>query len=169
VLALRPAVIMTSVVLSGGAVVALYCTRRRRESGALLALVGAWFTAAVAITGGAIAVQGFFSNRDAGLLLARTAAPAAPVYSVQTYEQSLTFYLGRSVTIVAYRDELSLGLDRDPGAGIADVGAFASRWRASGEAYAIMPTATWERLTAEGLPMRELGRYPNRIVIVARE
>jgi hypothetical protein len=91
------------------------------------------------------------------------------VYSVQTYEQSLTFYLGRRVTIVAYRDELALGLDQDPGEGIADVATFADRWRAAGEAYAIMPTATWERLAADGLPMRELGRYPNRIVIVARQ
>jgi 4-amino-4-deoxy-L-arabinose transferase-like glycosyltransferase len=169
VLALRPAVIATSAVLLVGAAVAVHCSRRRRETGALLALVGAWFAAAVVITGGGIAVQGFFSNRDAGLLLAHIAAPTAPVYSVQTYEQSLTFYLRKTVTIVAYRDELALGLDQDPAAGIADVASFASRWRASGDAYAIMPISTWDRLTAEGLPMRELGRYPNRIVIVARE
>jgi 4-amino-4-deoxy-L-arabinose transferase-like glycosyltransferase len=168
-LALRPAVITTSVVLMVGAGMALYCRSRRRELGALAALCVAWFAAAVAITGGAIAVQGFFSNRDAGLLLAHTAAPAAPVYSVQTYEQSLTFYLRKPVTIVAYRDELALGLDQDPAAGIAELASFASRWLASGDAYAIMPVGTWERFTADGLPMRELGRYPNRIVIVARE
>jgi hypothetical protein len=88
---------------------------------------------------------------------------------VQTYEQSLTFYFGRPVTLVAYRDELALGLDQDPAAGIADVAAFAGRWRGLQDAYAIMPTATWERLAAAGLPMRELARYPNRIVLVARE
>jgi len=169
VLALRPAVITTSLVLIVGAALAGYFVLRRRELGALTALCAAWFAAAVAITGGSIAVQGFFSTRDAGLLLARTAAPSAPVYSVQTYEQSLTFYLRRTVTIVDYRDELALGLDQDPRAGIADVATFASRWRPAHEAYAIMPTATWERLAAGGLPMRELARYPNRIVIVARE
>jgi len=169
VLALRPAVITTSVVLIIGAGITVYLRSRRRELGALAALCVAWFAAAVVITGGGIAVQGFFSNRDAGLLLAHIAAPTAPVYSVQTYEQSLTFYLRKTVTIVAYRDELALGLDQDPAAGIADVASFASRWRASGDAYAIMPISTWDRLTAEGLPMRELGRYPNRIVIVARE
>jgi 4-amino-4-deoxy-L-arabinose transferase-like glycosyltransferase len=169
VYALRPAVITTSLVLAVGAAVAAYAAWRRRESGALMALSVAWFAAAVAITGGAIAAQSFFSNRDAGRLLARVAAPAAPVYSVQTYEQSLTFYLGRSVTLVDYRDELALGLDQDPGAGIAAVATFVERWRASTDAYAILPTPTWERLAAAGLPMRELARYPNRIVLVARE
>jgi 4-amino-4-deoxy-L-arabinose transferase-like glycosyltransferase len=168
VLVLRPAVFATSTLLLLGAATTMYLSRDRRDA-ALASLCAAWFAAAVAITVGAVAAQGFFSNRDAGLLLARVVPPGVTVYSVQTYEQSLTFYFGRSVTLVDYRDELALGQDQDPGAGIADVATFAHRWEAAGEAYAIMPTATWQRLGRAGLPMRELGRYPNRIVLVARQ
>jgi hypothetical protein len=37
-----------------------------------------------------------------------------PIYSVSTYEQSMTFYLRRTVTLVDYWDEFTFGLRQQP-------------------------------------------------------
>ncbi len=55
-------------------------------------------------------------------------ARTAPFYSLRTYDQSLTFYLRRTVTLVAYRGELDYGLRHAPGAGMADVEEFVRAW-----------------------------------------
>ena len=44
----------------------------------------------------------------------------APLYSVRTYDQSLTFYLQRTVMLVGYRGELDYGLRRAPDREITD-------------------------------------------------
>ncbi len=46
-----------------------------------------------------------------------------PVYSVRTYDQSLTFYLRHPVTLVEYRGELDFGQTLAPGKSIATVAA----------------------------------------------
>ena len=38
----------------------------------------------------------------------------APVYQIAMYDQTLPFYLGRTTTLVAFRDELALGIDAEP-------------------------------------------------------
>jgi 4-amino-4-deoxy-L-arabinose transferase-like glycosyltransferase len=91
-----------------------------------------------------------------------------PVFCVQTYEQSLPFYLRRTVILVDYRDELDFGLRADPDAGIGSVAAFASRWRGLEAGYAVMPFGTHTRLAREGLPMRVLGRLLDLIVVSRR-
>ena len=61
------------------------------------------------------------SARAAGLLRAagnlpeaERMDPAAPVFQVGTYDQTFPFYLGRTTTVVEFRDELALGLDAEP-------------------------------------------------------
>ncbi|MFT4101673.1 MAG: hypothetical protein QM674_11670 [Burkholderiaceae bacterium] len=39
--------------------------------------------------------------------------PSTPIYSVDTYDQTLPFYLRRPVTLVAYVDEFETGLRRE--------------------------------------------------------
>ena len=40
--------------------------------------------------------------------------PDAPFYQVEMYDQTVPFYLGRTTTLVAIRDELGLGIDVEP-------------------------------------------------------
>ena len=87
---------------------------------------------------------------------------------MQNYQQSLTYYLGRTVTLVDYRDEFDLGLRQAPEQGIADLAEFARRWRAADAAYAVMPFATRDRLQAAGVPLREMGRFASRLCVVSR-
>ena len=92
----------------------------------------------------------------------------APFYQVEMYDQTLPFYLQRTTTLVAYRDELSLGLDAEPQKGVATLADWASRWRDAPQAYALMAPDTYARLAKTGLPMRVVARDPRR-VLVARQ
>jgi 4-amino-4-deoxy-L-arabinose transferase-like glycosyltransferase len=91
----------------------------------------------------------------------------AHIYSVRTYDQSLTFYLGHPVTLVEWRGELDFGLTLEPGKGIASLAEFEPRWAAEQQALAVMETATYETLLREGMPMVVRARAP-RVLVVSR-
>ena len=92
----------------------------------------------------------------------------APLYSVRTYDQTLTFYLQRSVTLVAYRGELDYGLRKAPDAEIADVAEFLRRWSPPAQAFAVMEKSMFDDLKNRGVPMRLVAHTWNR-VLVARQ
>jgi 4-amino-4-deoxy-L-arabinose transferase-like glycosyltransferase len=165
---LRPALVAVSAALVLGALAGLRYAVQRRERSALMALCLGWFGAAIAITAGAWDVEELFSARDIAALIGREAPAGTPVFSVQNYQQSLPFYLRRTVALVDYRDEFALGL-RQPGAsGIATLDEFAARWLTLGEALAVMPRATRERLGQAGVPMREVACFANRLCLMSR-
>jgi 4-amino-4-deoxy-L-arabinose transferase-like glycosyltransferase len=89
----------------------------------------------------------------------------APVYSVGTYDQSLTFYLRRTVTLVGYRGELDYGLRKEPGAEIADVAEFLRRWSSPTQAFAVMEKAMFNDLKSRGVPMRLVAQTVNRVLV----
>jgi 4-amino-4-deoxy-L-arabinose transferase-like glycosyltransferase len=89
----------------------------------------------------------------------------APVYSVGTYDQSLTFYLRRTVTLVGYRGELDYGLRKEPGAEIADVAEFLRRWSPPTRAFAVMEKAMFNDLKSRGVPMRLVAQTVNRVLV----
>ncbi len=106
-----------------------------------------------------------------GVNLAAGIPPAehgAPVYSVATYDQSLTFYLQRPVTLVRYRGELDYGLRRAPDAGIADEEEFLRRWSPQSQAFAVMEKSMFDELKRRGVPMRLVVEDANR-VLAARQ
>jgi 4-amino-4-deoxy-L-arabinose transferase-like glycosyltransferase len=76
-----------------------------------------------------------------------------PVYSVRTYDQSLTFYLRHPVTLVDYRGELDFGQTLEPGKSIATLADFVSRWRESTQALAVMKQDTYQQMQAQEFPM----------------
>jgi hypothetical protein len=119
------------------------------------------------ITLGAIGAQQFFSAKDIAAAL-EGAAPSVPIYTVQTYAQSLPFYLRREVTLVDYRDEFALGQRLHSGSSLPGLDDFSRQWLASADGFAMMPVDTRDRLMAAGLPMREFAQFPNRIVLVRR-
>ena len=123
----------------------------------------------------------------AGLLLMRTATllapiysgidlakalPAAdgdaPLYSVRTYDQSLTFYLQRTVMLVGYRGELDYGLRKAPSGEIADVDEFLRLWDSQTRGYAVMDKRTFNNFKERGVPMRTVGQNVGQ-VMVARQ
>jgi len=90
-----------------------------------------------------------------------------PFYSVASYDQSVPFYLGRSVTLVGYKDELAPGIASEPGKYVGSVDEFLGRWHDHGEAFAIMAPRLYEKLRHDGFPGHVLAR-DSRWIIVAR-
>jgi hypothetical protein len=91
-----------------------------------------------------------------------------PVYSVRTYDQSLTFYLGRTVTLVDWRGELDFGLTLAPQKGIASLEAFIARWQAERQALAVMEPETYAQLQAAQVPMVVRASVPHELVVSRR-
>jgi len=91
--------------------------------------------------------------------------PGMPFYSVDTYDQSLQFYLQRSTTMVAYKDELEFGIEQEPGKFIPDLAAFENTWNAQREALALMAPDDYDMFIAKGLPMRLVARDTRRIIV----
>ncbi|MFH1044209.1 MAG: glycosyltransferase family 39 protein [Pseudomonadota bacterium] len=94
--------------------------------------------------------------------------PGMPFYSVDTYDQSLQFYLQRSTTMVGYKDELGFGIEQEPQKFIADFARFEKIWNADREALALMSRHAYETFSAKGLPMRLVARDTRRIVVARR-
>jgi 4-amino-4-deoxy-L-arabinose transferase-like glycosyltransferase len=92
----------------------------------------------------------------------------APVYSVAMYDQSLTFYLQRPVTLVRYRGELDYGLRRAPDAGIADEEEFLRRWSLQSQAFAVMEKSMFHDLQRRRVPLRLVVEDANH-VLAARQ
>jgi len=103
------------------------------------------------------------------LKAAGAADPAVKVYSVGIYEQSLTFYLRRPVTLVDYRDEFDFGLQQQPELAIPTIPAFVARWRADAAAgvhdVAIIRPELIADLKRQGVPLRIVAADSRRAVI----
>ena len=89
----------------------------------------------------------------------------APLYSIGTYDQSLTFYLRRTVTLVEYRGELDYGLRKAPDAEIADTAEFLRRWSAPTRAFAVMDNRMFDDFNSRGVPMRLVAQGAERVLV----
>ncbi len=90
------------------------------------------------------------------------------MYSVRTYDQSLTFYLRHPVTLVEYRGELDFGQTLEPGKSIATLAAFEPLWRNGDQALAVLEQPTYELLQSRGLPMVLRATAPRTYIVSRR-
>jgi 4-amino-4-deoxy-L-arabinose transferase-like glycosyltransferase len=139
----------------------------RDATGAAAVLGVGWCLAVLLLVRAAALIAPIYSGIDLAAALP-AADRTVPIYSVGTYDQSLTFYLQRTVMLVGYRGELEYGLRRDPDRGISDVDAFLSTWNSQSKAYAVMDKATFGSFKERGVPMRIVGQNV-RQVMVARQ
>jgi 4-amino-4-deoxy-L-arabinose transferase-like glycosyltransferase len=123
-----------------------------------------WCLAGLLLMSAATLVAPIYSGFD----LAKALPPAdrdAPLYSVRTYDQSLTFYLQRTVMLVGYRGELDYGLRRAPNGEIADVDEFLRLWDSQTRAYAVMDKRTFSNFKERGVPMRMVGQNVGQVMV----
>ncbi len=90
---------------------------------------------------------------------------ASHIYSVGTYDQTLDYYLQRTVVLVAFQDELAFGLTLEPWRSIPTLMAFRATWQNDTSALAIMAPTTYDMLSTEGLPMRVIFRDTRRVIV----
>jgi len=160
-----------SLALGGGAAGTWLLARTDRARAALVALSATSLIFGQLALAGAHAVDGYYSSERlvAGWLGdPPRRADDAPFYSVETFDDSLPFYLRRTVTLVEYKGELGPGIAAEPSKYVESITRFKQDWLASPRAYAHMTPALYEQLLAAGLPMRLLARDARR-VIVARQ
>jgi 4-amino-4-deoxy-L-arabinose transferase-like glycosyltransferase len=91
--------------------------------------------------------------------------PDEPFYSVDTYEQTLPFYLKHTFTLVQYQDEMAFGIMREPQRYIPDYASFAKVWQAQVAALAIMPVSTYRQLKQMDFAMKIIYEDPQYIVV----
>lgn len=104
-------------------------------------------------------------ERVAGGESNRPFQPGVPFYSVDVFDHTVPFYLGRTVILVKEKNELALGIAAAPGNYIAELETFADRWNAERQAFAIMRPETYQKLQAGSLPMRFLDTDGRRVVV----
>ena len=73
-------------------------------------------------------------------------APDTPFYVVGTFDHTLPFYLGRTVTMVSYKDELAMPIGWEPRDFIANVNDFWKVWAAQPRALALISQTDFRRL-----------------------
>jgi len=141
-------------------------SRRNADAGVLALACGALLGGLVGLAGYASLDRYASAHYVARALEGRVDAHTA-LYSIEMYDQTLPFYLGRTLTLVNERDELEYGLTEEPAKGVPTLEAFAERWRADASALAIMPPTTYPRLVAMNLPMRVILK-DSRFVVVSK-
>jgi 4-amino-4-deoxy-L-arabinose transferase-like glycosyltransferase len=149
----------------GGTLIALILAWRDRKAAAVLALAVAAFLAGLGVLLG----HENLSRSNSSYHIAQQVKPqlpaGVPFYSVRMYDQTLTFYLQRTITLVHYRDEFAFGEDHEPNLWIPTEEEFRRRWNADRDAFAIMEADTYLELLQKGLPMTEVARDTRRVIV----
>jgi 4-amino-4-deoxy-L-arabinose transferase-like glycosyltransferase len=91
--------------------------------------------------------------------------PSTHLYSVGHYEQSVPFYLGRTLELFDYEDEFETGQKAEARFTGRDLHLFPVEWGRQRDALAIMLPRVYEQLKAQGLPMIVLHADPKRVLV----
>lgn len=157
-----------ALIFLAGAALAWTWIDRRGTTVALLVL-------SVGHTAGTLAVlqahDGFGQLKSAApiaTVLRPILTPDMPVFAIQTYDQTLPFYLDRTVVLVDYEDEFALGQRAEPGKSIPTIDAFLPRWEALPQGAAYLGRDTWTQFRARGVPMRIVFEDARRLVVMRR-
>lgn len=151
----------------GATAAALYFGWRDRIPAALVAFAAGGLIAGQLILTGHESLSPEKSSYAVAQKMIPYLRPDAPVYSVGMYEQTLPFYIKRTVILAAHENELAFGLAQEPGKWLPDPAAFTKAWRERPYALAIMPLATYRQFQRDGLPMEMIAS--NRDYAVVRK
>ena len=160
----RPAREVAILLLASGVLVWVQGARDVTRAGVVLGV--GWCLGVLLLVRAASLVAPVYSGIELAAALP-AAERAAPLYSVRTYDQSLTFYLQRTVMLVGYRGELEYGLSKAPDREITEA-EFLTTWNSQSKAYAVMDQRTFNTFKERGVPMRTVGQTVSQ-VMVARQ
>ncbi len=149
---------------------------RRRGAGtvALVALLATgWFLSISLINWSAQVLDPIYSTRALARALKPWNQPRRPFYIVANYQQSLPFYLRRTLTLVAWRGEIGYGISLANKAGhlndrrfIPTLAAFHRVWLAHPRAVAILQKGLYAQLVREGWPFTVVASNVRRVAVV---
>ncbi len=156
-----------AVALAGG-LLAAFLARRRREW-SLIALAVAAFASGQILMLGHEPLGRYKAGLDHVPAIAAELTPQTPIFLVRLYEQSLPFYLRRTMTLVEHADEMEFGVKQEPQLWIPTRAEFIAKWNAlhvdGKKAIAIVHPDAYDALKKQGLPMRVIAQDPRRIIV----
>jgi 4-amino-4-deoxy-L-arabinose transferase-like glycosyltransferase len=156
------------IALAGGLLAMLYARQMQRDLMVLALALTGFITTELMLCGFEPIAQ---ARAGTNLLpaIARELTPATKLYSVGIYEQSLTFYLRRPLTLVDYTDEFAFGLEQQPQLAIPERPAFYAIWKREAQQGVHAIAITRADIAAEmqklGLPVRVVAADSRRTVI----
>ena len=142
---------------------ALRLAGKRFES--VVAFACAWFLTFAAAMLGHEAFGRSMSGIDLVPAVRPWLKPDVPFYAVERLDHTMPFYLGRPTIMVQEPDELAFGVKQEPAKWVPTTEAFVARWKAGGQAVAMMGPGTYDRLAAEGVPMIVIARDARRVIV----
>jgi 4-amino-4-deoxy-L-arabinose transferase-like glycosyltransferase len=154
-----------SAIWLAGAVGALLLSYRDKVRGAIIVLACSSLIAAQVLLTGHDSLSATRSDYAIAEQIKPHLRPGAPFYSLEGYDQTLTFYLKRTVTLVNYQDEMAFGIAQEPDKWLPDIETFKQTWVRQPYALAIMPHATYQQLSSQGLPMRVIARSVDKTAV----
>ncbi|QWE16051.1 glycosyltransferase family 39 protein [Polynucleobacter sp. AP-Nino-20-G2] len=86
-------------------------------------------------------------------------------YSVRILDHTVPFYLGTTMTMVEFPDELEFGVKQEPELWLPTLAAFIERWKEDQTAYALMVPEQYLELQKLNVPMQEVGRDSRRVIV----
>ena len=159
---------VTAALVVAGSLAAIWQARRSVQAGMLLLAITGFMAGQMLMLG-----HEPMGRYAAGVhhlpALQAELTPQTKLYVVGRYEQSLPFYLRRTMTMVQHADELEFGLQQQPELWLPTREAFMQAWlrhHANGTAaVAILSRDAYEQFVKAGLPMRVIGDDPRRVII----
>jgi len=154
----------------GAVVIGLYgvWATLRREVPAAAAV---WATAASAILGWQCLLSAFTelperSSYKLVMTIKPLIGPQTELFSIGQYRETLSPYLGRTMTVVGFQGELEFGMSEEPSRTLT-AEAFLARWNAATNAVAFIPPDIIEEWRSRGLQGKVIGG-DNQTLVVSR-
>lgn len=166
--AARPAVLIFAALAVMAVTLCRPAVVRSRPLKAIVTMAIVWFLGLSLLFATIARVDTLRSGRGLAAQIPPELAASVPIFSVATFDQTLPFYLRRTMILVDYRGELDYGLRHAPAGGIDEARDFEQLWRDLPEGIAIMKHATYSRLAGRGVPMRILGTDRRRVAVSRR-
>jgi len=151
--------------LLAGTLAAIYFGRTNRVRQAVLACALTGLATTQLLVTSEDALSPAHSTYHAAQKLKPYLKPGMPFYSVRTYEQTLPFYIDRTVTLVEYQDEMAYGLQQEPQLWVPTLAEFKTRWGAEQYALAVMSLEVFAELEQARLPMQVIVHDTERIFV----
>jgi 4-amino-4-deoxy-L-arabinose transferase-like glycosyltransferase len=135
------------------------------------AAAAVWATAASAILGWQCLLSAFTELPErSSYKLVKTIkpliGPQTELFTIGQYRETLSPYLGRTMTVVQFQGELEFGLTEEPSLGLT-TDAFLARWNASTNAVAFIAPGILEEWRSHGLQAKVIGG-DNQTLVVSR-
>jgi hypothetical protein len=159
---LRLPLLAMGLIAAGGGWIA----RGRREPTAALGITA--YLCFIILLVSSRAIAPLYSGASLAAQISPAIMPGTRFYAVRTYDQTLPFYLRRTMTLVETRGELDFGLRLAPEKGVTTLSAFAARWVAEPAALAVMEPDTYALLRGQALPMVVRASSPVRLIVSRR-